>query len=166
MRQRWLRFCWKWCSFWKACNKQNTWECWTWTRCSQERSTTQVTQRPVQPRFGTLQLQAFPQTKITFKSEEISGHQWDSGKYNRAADGDSNKGFCRVFWTVEKMLRELSDVPRCLLWRRLRCYCPILVSCSINVSIFHITWLDTFWTNLTLKIKKWIWKVTGYRFHI
>ena len=41
-----------------------------------------------------------------------------------------------------------------------------LVSSSINVSIFHISWLDTFWTNLTLKIKKWIWKVTGYRFHI
>ena len=25
-----------------------------------------------------------------------------------------------------------------------------LVSSSINVSIFHITWLDTFWTNFTI----------------
>ena len=43
---------------------------------------------PLQPRVGTLRLLAFPKTKITFEREEISGHQWDSGKYNRAADGD------------------------------------------------------------------------------
>ena len=43
---------------------------------------------PLQPRFGTLRLLAFPKTKITFEREEISDHQWDSGKHNRAADGD------------------------------------------------------------------------------
>ena len=43
---------------------------------------------PLQHRFGTLQLLAFPKTKITFKREEISDHWWDSGKYNGAADGD------------------------------------------------------------------------------
>ena len=32
----------------------------------------------------------FSQTKITFEREEISDHWWDSGKYNEAADGDSN----------------------------------------------------------------------------
>ena len=42
---------------------------------------------PLQPRFGTLWLPAFPKTKITFKREEISDHRWDSGKYNRAAGG-------------------------------------------------------------------------------
>ena len=42
------------------------------------------------PRFGALQLLAFPQTKITFKREETSDHRWDSGKYDRAADGDWN----------------------------------------------------------------------------
>ena len=42
----------------------------------------------VQPRFGTLQLLAFPKTKSTFEREEISDHQWDSGKYNGAADGN------------------------------------------------------------------------------
>ena len=41
---------------------------------------------PLQPRFGTLQLLAFPKTKITFEREEISDHHWDSGKYNGAAD--------------------------------------------------------------------------------
>ena len=43
---------------------------------------------PLQPRFGTLWLLAFPKTKITFEKEEISDHRWDAGKYNWAADGD------------------------------------------------------------------------------
>ena len=30
-------------------------------------------------------------------------------KYDGAADGASNKGFCRVFWTVEEMLGELCE---------------------------------------------------------
>ena len=43
---------------------------------------------PLQPRFGTLGLLAFPKTKITFEREEISNCQWDSGKYNGATNGD------------------------------------------------------------------------------
>ena len=43
---------------------------------------------PLQPRFGALWLLAFPKTKITFEREEISDHWWDSGKYDRAADGN------------------------------------------------------------------------------
>ena len=43
---------------------------------------------PLQPRFGALRLLAFPKTKITFEREEISYCQWDSGKYDGAADGD------------------------------------------------------------------------------
>ena len=35
----------------------------------------------LQPRYGALQLLAFPKTKITFETEEILGHRWDSGKY-------------------------------------------------------------------------------------
>ena len=42
----------------------------------------------LQPRFSALWLLVFPKTKITFEREEISGHWWDSRKYNRAADGD------------------------------------------------------------------------------
>ena len=33
-------------------------------------------------------LLAFPKTKITFERVSISGYWWDSGKYNRAADGN------------------------------------------------------------------------------
>ena len=43
---------------------------------------------PLQPRFGALRLLAFPKTKITFEREEISDCWWDSGKYDRAADGN------------------------------------------------------------------------------
>ena len=43
---------------------------------------------PLQPRFGALWLLAFPKTIITFEREEISDCQWDSGKYDGAADGD------------------------------------------------------------------------------
>ena len=43
---------------------------------------------PLQPGFNALWLLPFPKTKITFEREEISDHQWDSGKYNGAADGD------------------------------------------------------------------------------
>ena len=31
---------------------------------------------------------SFPKTKITFEREEISDHQWDSEKYNGAANGN------------------------------------------------------------------------------
>ena len=37
-------------------------------------------------RFDNLWLLAFPKTKIIFERAEISDHQWDSGKYDGAAD--------------------------------------------------------------------------------
>ena len=43
---------------------------------------------PLQPRFDTLQLLAFPRTKITFERGEISDCWWDSGKNDGAADGN------------------------------------------------------------------------------
>ena len=88
---------------------------------------------PLEARFGALQLLAFPKTKTTSGREEISDCWWDSGKYDRAAVGESIKGFCRMFWTVEETLGELCKVPRCLLWRGLRHHCPctmFLVSCT------------------------------------
>ena len=43
---------------------------------------------PLQSRFGALWLLTFPKTTTTFEKEEIADLQWDSGKYNEAADGD------------------------------------------------------------------------------
>ena len=71
--------CWKWSMFWKTCNKQNTWGCWACMGCNQQRLLFSL------------------KNKITFEREEISECWWDSGKYDRAADGTSNKGFCRGF---------------------------------------------------------------------
>ena len=42
-------------------------------------------------------LLTLPRIKITFEGEEISDHWWDSGKCNRAADKDINKGFSECF---------------------------------------------------------------------
>ena len=44
---------------------------------------------PIQPRLGTQirWLLSVPKTEITFEREEVSDHQWDSGKYGGAADG-------------------------------------------------------------------------------
>ena len=71
---------------------------------------TQVTQ----PHYGTdleyYVFWLFPLQKNPEK-EEISDHWWDSGKYNRAADGD---------W--ENCVRSQDG---CLLWRGLRCHCPM-----------------------------------------
>ena len=90
---------------------------------------------PLQPRFGTLQLLAFPKTTITFEREEISDCRWDSGKYTGAADGEwENCVRCQGAY-FEGDWETLSCV-QCFLY---------LVSSSINVSNFHITCLDVFW---------------------
>ena len=70
----------------------------------------QVTQFPYSPDLVSCKFWLFSRTKITFEREDISGHRWDSGKYDKAADDNSNKGFCRVFWTVEEMLKELYEI--------------------------------------------------------
>ena len=98
---------------------------------------TQVTQHALQPRYSTMQLLAFPKTNITFERDEISDCPWDSEKYDRAADGD---------W-------ENCEVPRYHFegdWGVIVLCTMFLVSLSssVNVSVFHITWLHTFWTDL------------------
>ena len=111
----------------------------------------QVTQPHYSPDLAPCDFCFFPKLKSPFKGTRFQTIREIQEKYDRAADGNSNKGFCRVFWTAEEMLGELCEVPRCLLWKGLRCYvqcflCP--VSSSINISIFHSTWLDSFWTDL------------------
>ena len=91
---------------------------------------------PLQPRFGALQLLAFPKTKISSEREEISGHQWDSGKYDWAADGN---------W--KNCVRSVGAYSEAE-WGIIVLWTMFLVSSSINVSSFHSAWLDTFWTDL------------------
>ena len=82
---------------------------------------------PLKPRFGALWLLTFPKTKVTFEREEISAIWGDSGKYDRAADGN---------W--ENCVRAqgayfAGD------WVSLSCVqcCLYLVSSSINVSFSY-----------------------------
>ena len=94
---------------------------------------TQVTQPPLQPRFGALRLLSFSKTKITFEWEDISDHWWDSGKYDGVADGywqncvRSQGAYFEGDWGVIVLCK------------------MFLVSSLINIFIFHSTWLDTFW---------------------
>ena len=98
---------------------------------------------PLQPRFSALWLLAFPKTKITFERDEISDCWWDSGKYDRAADGDWKN--CVKSKVPTLMVTEASLSQR---MRNIETCIMFLMSSSINVSIFHITWLDSFWTVL------------------
>ena len=84
----------------------------------------------LQPRCGTLRLLAFPTTKITFERAEISDHRWDSGRYDGIADGN---------W--ENCVRS-QGASFAGDWGIIVLYTMFLVSSSISVSIFHITWLD------------------------
>ena len=89
---------------------------------------------PLQPRFCTPRLLAFPKTKITFEREEIS----------------DQIGFRKIWWGSWQCLGELCEVPRCPLWRRLRHHCPVYnVTCSFNnYCYFQQYMLGTFWTDL------------------
>ena len=90
----------------------------------------------LEPRFGNLQLLAFLKTKITFERKEISDHGWGSRKYIGTAYCNwqnfvrSPGAFFEVDWGI---------IVLCSMF---------LTSSWINVCIFHITWLDTFWTDI------------------
>ena len=94
-----------------------------------------MTQPPQQPIFGALQLLAFPTSALRGKrfqtideiQESIIGQLMVTGRTVRGPKVPPLKG-------TEVSLSYV----QCFLY---------LVFSSINVSIFHITWLDTFWTD-------------------
>ena len=136
MLRRWSRIFWKWSTFWKACNKQNTWECWTCTGRKQQRSATDgVTTRSWSGGSRNCCVQDF---------DAGSWHEMCCGKICSMASANRAEGTCtavgRTVWgpkvpTLKGTEASLSCV-QCFLY---------LVSSSIRVSIFHSTWLDTFW---------------------
>ena len=67
---------------------------------------TQVTQSPYSTGLAPCDFLHFPKTQITFDREEISDHQWDSGKYNGAADGD-----CKICVRSQGALFERAKAP-------------------------------------------------------
>ena len=80
---------------------------------------------------------AFSKNKIAYEREEISDCQ-DLGNPNGAADGDWENCVGPKVPTLNGTEESLSYA-QCFLCR---------VSSSTDVFIFHITWLDTFWTDL------------------
>ena len=92
---------------------------------------------PLQPRFGTLQLPAFLKTKITFERERFQ--TVDEIQENMMGQLMVIR---RIVWGPKVSTLKGTEVSlsyiQCFLY--LVCY-------SINVSIFHITWLDAFWTD-------------------
>ncbi len=82
---------------------------------------------PIQPRFDTLQLLAFPNAKITLEREEISDL---SMRLRKIWWRSLWRLVLAAFWAVGEMLGELCEVPSCLLWRGLRRHYPMYtVSC-------------------------------------
>ena len=99
---------------------------------------TQMTQPPYSLDLVPCDFWLFPKTKITFQGGEISDHRWDLGKYNGASDGDWEN--CVRSWGT-CFDGDWGVIVLCTMF---------LVSSSINVFVFHITWLDTFWTHFIL----------------
>ena len=94
-------------NWWQAASSQHACSCITsYAKFLAKHQITWVTQWPLQARFGTLQLLAFPKAKITFEREEISDCWWDSGKFNGPADWDwlnyvkSQGAYFEVDWGV------------------------------------------------------------------
>ena len=87
---------------------------------------------------------------VTSSFSQNKNHLW------KARDFRLSMRFRKIRWGSWWQLGELCEVPKCLLWRGLRHHCPMysfLVSSSINVSIFHSAWLDTFWTDLIYTLR-------------
>ena len=96
---------------------------------------TQVTQPPYSPNLAPCDFWLFQKLKSPLKQKTFHTNWWDLGKYNEAADGNweicvrSQGAYFEGDWGV------------IVLWTM------FLVSSSINVSVFHIAWMDTFCTD-------------------
>ena len=144
MLQRWSRMCWEWSVFWKVCNKQNTWECWTlWAAINKDQQATDSVRTRHRPgNSKNYYVQDF---------DPGSWHETCHGKICSMSSATRAEGTsccsCTMLMTWFKllpmMLGELCEVPRCLLWKGLRCHCPMYnVSCILyllqQVPLFFI----------------------------
>ena len=99
---------------------------------------------PLQPIFGAMQILAFPKTKIMFEREEISDHHWELQENTM----EQLMAIERTVWGPKVPILKRTEVS----WFYVQSFL-YLVSVSINVSIFHYSWLDTFCKDLVyLKI--------------
>ena len=125
-------------TFWKACYTQNTWECWRCTGGNQQRSVTDSART----------------RSWSGDSKSYCVRDFDAGSWRETLYQNSSCSFCTR-----------AEGTSCCSWQNcvrsqgayvegdwdvvvlLQCFL-YLVSSSINVSSFHIMWLDTFWTDI------------------
>ena len=101
---------------------------------------TLVTQLPYSPDLAPWDFWLFPKLKPPLKGKRF--HTVDEIQENTMGQlmATSAKNFV-VFWIVKEMLGELCEVPRSLLWRRLRHNCPIYnVSCILFNKCLYISY--------------------------
>ena len=99
---------------------------------------TQVTQPPYSPQLAPCDLQLFPKLKSPLKEN----------RFQTVDEIQENKTgqlmvIGRTVWGPKVPTLKGTEVLLSYVW----CFL-YLASSSINVSIFHSTWLDTFWTDL------------------
>ena len=95
---------------------------------------------PLQSRFGALRLLAFVKTKSTFEKKRFQTME----KIRENTTGQLMETGT-VWGPKGPTLKESLSYVQCFLY---------LVSSSVNVSIFHTTWLDTFWIYLVFFTRK------------
>ena len=119
--ERWSRICWKWYTFWKY-HKQNTCKCWT-----------QLSYSPDSVPCG---FWLFQKTKSPLKGKRFQ-------TIDEIQENTMGKlmAISRSVWgpKVSALKMDWGAIVLCTMF---------LVSSSINGSIFHSTWLDTFWRDL------------------
>ena len=100
-----------------------------------------MTQTPYSPDLVPWDFWLFPKLKSPLKGKRfLNINEIQENTASGAVDGDwENCVRSQGAYTLRGTEVSLSYV---------QCFLYLLVSSSINVSIFHITWLDTFWTDL------------------
>ena len=155
MLQRGSRICCNWSTFWKSCNQQNTWECWTYMACNQQRAMTDS----VRPRSWSGDCKTTVSEILTrdlgmkcFMAEFVL---WLCQKSKR-----NIRLQLLMTWFKPLAMNQVSS-RRWIMGASLKgtavslfhiqCFL-YLVSSSINVSIFHSACRDTFWADHFLYI--------------
>ena len=104
-----------------------------------ENEITQVTQLPYSPDLVPCCFWLFPKLKSPLKGKRFPTVDEIQENTMGQLMVIPTKDFA-VFWIVEETLGELCEVPRCLLWRGLRCHCPIYnVSCILFSKCFYFS---------------------------
>ena len=139
MLQRWLRICWKWSTFSKVCKKQDIWDCWTGMGSNQQRlSTERVRTRSSSGDSKNYCVWDFDTKFIPWLVLPEQEEHRPAVANDSIQTTTNEPDFLKKVITLKETEVSLSFVQ----------YFLYLLSFSITISSFHITWLDTFWADL------------------